>query len=356
MMPQSSLKKLSFVTLDLEATGSNEKRDQIIEIGMVKIKNLKIVGQLHFLIKPKINIPPFVQKLTTITPKDLTQAPAIEDVMEEILTFIGESIVVAHNISFDLPFLNSVLKRMDRPILTNPSLCTLTMSQHLIPHILSSNLKYMSSLFQLPPFKAHRALDDAKACALLLLHFLNLFKQKGLHQREQLFNLPREFDLTQRYFTAQEKKAFLTTATQTTLSALVQFRSEKNRVLACVPLKNPSQEGSILTHLADAVPYHICSIKLVSSFFAGCLEASTYEKKIKKSTHQTILTHLYQCHLQRSTPHQSSSATQVLDPKHFLVTNHLIPQQLCLYPLLNLPRSQSLTFRFPEHEKNSFNT
>ena len=99
------------------------------------MENLAITEELHYLINPERPIPPFVQKLTAISPKDLTNAPKIPDVIDEILDFIGTSIVVAHNVSFDLPFFNSVLKRLERPLLSNRSLCTHLMSQYLIPNI-----------------------------------------------------------------------------------------------------------------------------------------------------------------------------------------------------------------------------
>ena len=195
----STLRKLvadlSFVAIDLETTGSNYEFDQIIEIGLVKVEHLEVTDELHYLINPGVSIPPFVQKLTAISPEDLVDCPRIEGVMDELLSFIGESIVVAHNISFDLPFFNSVLQRLGRDPLTNHSLCTNLMGRYLIPGILSSNLGYMGQLFNIPHCHAHRALEDARACAHLLLKFLQVFIRKGICKVNQLYYPQSRFEL-----------------------------------------------------------------------------------------------------------------------------------------------------------------
>ena len=100
------IKNLDFCVFDLETTGGNHKNDKIIEIGLVKIKNMKIVEQKNYLIQPEIKIPEFIQKLTSITPDDVKDSPLIEDVMDELLEFMGDTILVAHNTSFDVPFFN----------------------------------------------------------------------------------------------------------------------------------------------------------------------------------------------------------------------------------------------------------
>ena len=100
------LSNLSFCVFDLETTGGNHQNDKVIEIGMVKIKNLEIVDTKSFLINPEIKIPSFIQKLTSIHTADVANSPKIELLIDEILNFMGDSILVAHNISFDIPFFN----------------------------------------------------------------------------------------------------------------------------------------------------------------------------------------------------------------------------------------------------------
>lgn len=104
LSPLELVKSLKFCIFDLETTGGNHKTDKIIEIGLVKVENLEITKTKNFLIQPEMKIPDFIQKLTTITQSDVKLAPIIEDVIDEILEFMDDSILVAHNTSFDVPF------------------------------------------------------------------------------------------------------------------------------------------------------------------------------------------------------------------------------------------------------------
>jgi DNA polymerase-3 subunit epsilon len=101
---QELIDNLSFCEIDLETTGGNHSKDKIIEIGMVRVKNRKIVGEMSYLVNPEMPIPEFIQNLTNISQKDVKDAKVIEDIMEEVLEFIGDDIIVAHNTSFDVPF------------------------------------------------------------------------------------------------------------------------------------------------------------------------------------------------------------------------------------------------------------
>src|SRR5690606_27973280 len=94
------LRSLKFCVIDLETTGGNPATEKIIEIGMVKIENRRISEERSFLINPEKDIPDFVQKLTGIRKSDVEHSPKIEEVIDEVIQFIGDSILVAHNTSF----------------------------------------------------------------------------------------------------------------------------------------------------------------------------------------------------------------------------------------------------------------
>jgi DNA polymerase III subunit epsilon len=99
------LRSLKFCVIDLETTGGNPLTEKIIEIGMVKIEDRRIFEEASFLVNPLKEIPDFVQKLTGIRKADVEHAPKIEEVIDEVIEFIGkDSILVAHNTSFDVPF------------------------------------------------------------------------------------------------------------------------------------------------------------------------------------------------------------------------------------------------------------
>ena len=133
------IESLRFCVIDLETTGGNHSKDKIIEIGMVKMEGTKITDKKSFLINPNMIIPDFIQKLTGISQKDVADAQKIDDVIDEVLEFRDDDIIIAHNTSFDVPFLNSSLKRLGKDPLENKVLCTNVMTKHHIPEILNSN-------------------------------------------------------------------------------------------------------------------------------------------------------------------------------------------------------------------------
>src|SRR3954465_5622877 len=92
------LDSLKFCVIDLETTGGNPATEKIIEIGMVKIEDRRISEELSFLINPQKDIPEFLHKLTGSRRGDVEHSPKIEEVMDEIVQFIGtDCILVAHN-------------------------------------------------------------------------------------------------------------------------------------------------------------------------------------------------------------------------------------------------------------------
>ena len=201
------LSPLKFCVFDLETTGGNLKNDRIIEIGMVRIDNLKITEKKSFLVDPKRPIPEFIQRLTSIKQKDVDGEKVIEELIDEILDFIGDRILIAHNASFDVPFLNSVLKRLGRKELKNRSICTNLMTKYLIPTLMNSNLNYMSQIFEISHNNAHRALDDADATAKLFLKYLDIFKAKGIKKINHLYYPKNRFELDLTHFKKPVLKA-----------------------------------------------------------------------------------------------------------------------------------------------------
>lgn len=150
-----------YVSLDIETTGLNSDRDEVIEIGAVRFKGSHTYETYDVLVKPERPIPYKIQQLTGITPEDLRDAPPIDAVLSDVRRFVGDNPVIGHNISFDLGFLrkHGVLEQ-------SVGIDTFELASILLPHAsrysLTALLDYLK--VALPPNgQAHRALDDAQA-------------------------------------------------------------------------------------------------------------------------------------------------------------------------------------------------
>lgn len=343
------LHDLSFCVFDLETTGGNHNSDKIIEIGLVKIEKLKIVDQKSFLIKPEMQIPDFIQKLTSIKESDVNDAPVIEDVIDEILAFMGDSILVAHNTSFDVPFFNSVLRRLGKDELKNKAICTNLMTKYMIPNLLSSNLHYMSKIFDLNHQKAHRALDDALATADLLLKYLSIFIHKKIHKVNSLYYPKNKFELDRiHYKKSTPLEQVISHIESLNAPILVTLKGVEGVVLFSFPSLSSSKEKQYLTQKIKEIPYEILTIKMIGPFFQGLIELSTYYSKLNESLQKEIIQKLCEFH---GIEINSVNSTTLMDFRHdFIVMNHLIPDQFVIYPLRSLHHKMELVFRYPTHQ------
>ena len=340
---------LTFCVFDLETTGGNHQHDKIIEIGLIKIKELKIVDQKSFLIKPDMHIPEFIQKLTSIKDSDVTNSPLIEEVIDEILEFMGDAILVAHNTSFDVPFFNSVLKRMERPELTNKSICTYLMTKYMIPNLLSSNLNYMSKIFDLNHQKAHRALDDAMAAAELLLKYLSIFIHKKISKVNSLYYPKNKFELDRINFKKDEPiEAIIEQISALTSPFLVTLKGIEGVVLFSMPSHGSSDEMKFIADKIRNIPYEILTLKLTGPYFQGLSEMASYFSKISAPLEIETIEKLCEFNQIDISTIDHNNAEEM--PADFIMLNHLIPEQYIIYPLKSLHQKLELVFRYPTHQ------
>lgn len=152
------------VALDIETTGFEHTTDQIIEIAAIKFEGEKIIGQFSALVNPEIKIPPIISHITGIKDEDVTSAPKLLEIKNELLEFIGECPIVGHNIDFDINFLNS--KGLE---LKNPLYDTLQLASIVLPGLPSYSLDTLSRLLQIKHEQKHRALSDTMAALKLFL-------------------------------------------------------------------------------------------------------------------------------------------------------------------------------------------
>lgn len=352
------IKDLTFCVFDLETTGGNHRTDKIIEIGLVKIKNLEVVDEKDFLIKPEIKIPDFIQKLTSIKESDVVNAPLIEDVIDELLEFMGDSILVAHNTSFDIPFFNSVLKRLGRPELTNKNMCTNLMTKYLIPDLLNSNLNYMSKIFSIKHKKAHRALDDAKASAELLLNYLHIFISKDIQKINHLYYPRNRYELDRIHYKVDQhnNKTIIEKLKSITTPYILTLKGENGVILFSLPCKGTSIEMEYITEKLKEHSWLTTTIKLFGPYIEALVHFNNLFQKIDPQTRGEIFKFMWKQNLQgEKLPQKEDDIDQntFLEKEFgdFVITNHIVPEQLIIYPIAALHVKNQLIFRYPSHKK-----
>ncbi len=166
-----------FSVIDVETTGLTPRYNGIIEIGIVKVKGLKIVERYSTLINPGRPIPFYITQFTGITDDDIFNAPLFEDIEEEVSQFILGSVITAHNLSFDRSFLNKEFLMIGKEKPVNPQLCTLKLSKKIYPELRSRSLSSLSYFLNVKLINAHRALPDAEATAEILIRMLKQLKK-----------------------------------------------------------------------------------------------------------------------------------------------------------------------------------
>lgn len=151
----------SLIAFDVETTGLDVKSDEIIEIGMVKLENGKIIDRYVSLVKPSIPIPTDVTHLTGIHPEYVEDAPPLEPILPRLAAFFGQAPVIAHNASFDVGFM-----RKYGLLAANPVIDTYELASIVMPSAPSYSLGGLTRILGIE-LEPHRALADAEATAHL---------------------------------------------------------------------------------------------------------------------------------------------------------------------------------------------
>ena len=126
------IKNKNIVVLDIETTGFSAQNDKIIELYMLKVFNSQIIEEYYSKFNPGIEIPIVIRDLTGIWSKDVKTSPKIENEISKIKSFIGDSIIIGHNLKFDLSFLNFNLVSNNIDKLNNEVVDTLKLSRALL--------------------------------------------------------------------------------------------------------------------------------------------------------------------------------------------------------------------------------
>lgn len=181
------LTEADFSVLDVETTGLSARNNRVIEIGIVRVKNLKITDKYTTLINPGCDIPYFITQFTGISNSDVEYSPSFNDTAEEIEDFIGNSIISGHNLSFDEGFLRYEFIRNGYEPLSNLNVCTLKLARKIFPTLKSKSLSSVTEHLGIKNRDSHRALSDAEATAQILIKVIKkLSKENGIKTVHQL--------------------------------------------------------------------------------------------------------------------------------------------------------------------------
>ncbi len=175
----------TFIVFDLETTGFSPVKDKIIEIGAVKVEKGKITEKFSTFVNPQIPIPFKITQLTSITDAMVLDAPSIKEVLPRFLEFVGDGVLVAHNASFDVSFIEQNCRYQDiRPDFT--SVDTVAMARVLLPTLSRFKLNIVAKALNISLENHHRAVDDAGATAEIFEKFVEMLAERDIYTLKEL--------------------------------------------------------------------------------------------------------------------------------------------------------------------------
>lgn len=160
------------MVVDIETTGGKAGEDAIIEIGIVRVVDGSIESTMSLLVNPGRSVPPWITGLTGITTADVAQAPTWPEIQRTVRDFLGDATFVAHNVGFDLSFIQQAFLRHGLGAYQPRKLCTVRLARRMYPGAQSYGLGAVCQMLNIALENHHRALDDALASAGILIHAL----------------------------------------------------------------------------------------------------------------------------------------------------------------------------------------
>lgn len=175
-----------YVVFDIETTGLSAVYNKIIELAAVKVKNGEIIDRFESFADPHEPLTETIIELTGITDEMLKGQPEIEDVLKNFYEFCGDAILVAHNASFDIGFLNVGYKKIGLGDVKNPVIDTLELARFLYPELKNHRLNTLCEKFNIELVSHHRAIYDAEATGYLLWKMVQDLRERGITYHDQL--------------------------------------------------------------------------------------------------------------------------------------------------------------------------
>ena len=181
---------LDFTAIDFET--ANSAPESPCAVGLVKVRGGQIVNEYLSLCKPPAGYDYFHPGnigVHGIQPSDVANGPYWHDVLEEMLEFIGEDVLIAHNAPFDMGVLRKAAEAVGRPLPQLQYTCTLSMSRKFFRGLDSYRLPAVAYRVGWEEFNHHDALEDSRACAAIVMY---MAKTEGAENLDQVLDLTQQ--------------------------------------------------------------------------------------------------------------------------------------------------------------------
>ena len=159
----------SFTVIDIETTGLDPQFDEIIELSAIKVRNGLVVDQYSTLVRPQQDLSEFITYLTGISNDTIKNAPEISDILDEYIGFLGDEIIVGHNVNFDINFLYDKYLNLTSKELSNDFVDTLRLARFLLRDLSHHRLLDLVEYYGINDNVEHRGLADAYAALNILI-------------------------------------------------------------------------------------------------------------------------------------------------------------------------------------------
>lgn len=190
----------NYIVLDLETTGYNPHFDEIIEVACIRYSGSEKIDSFHSYVQPtpygddSIHyVDDFITKLTGITDDMLVTAPKFKDIANELYDYLGDSVIVGHNVNFDINFLYDNFLKCLGCEFKNDYLDTMRLSRIALPDLPHHRLKDLKEYFSIDGVQ-HRALNDCQITHTVLSKLLDYIQENNVDLERYLH--PKRFDLT----------------------------------------------------------------------------------------------------------------------------------------------------------------
>ena len=173
------LKDVTYSVLDIETTGLSKNTDKITEFGIIKVKNGERLGEFECFVNPEKEIPQRVVEVTNITNDMVKDAETIDKVLPKVLDFVKDTVLVAHNATFDIGFIKHNADQLGLEF--NPTyIDSLPLAKELFPHFKKFKLGIIADNLGIEVDVAHRALADVDTLVKVMEVMLKMLDEKGI--------------------------------------------------------------------------------------------------------------------------------------------------------------------------------